>query len=427
MKLIEETKIGNYSKSVFDNGLRVISEFVPEVKSFALGFYFNVGSRDDKISGTAHYLEHILFKNTKKRDKKQIADTFDLLGAFYNAETEKENTHFYVRCISSRFEEIFELFSDITLNTIFVDDELEKEKLVVLEELKFCDDETEEYIVDLYDKVLYGNNAMARPIGGTLNSVSKIYKDDLIEFYNNFYGYDNLIVCVAGDVSHNKILELVDKYFDDKRELKKNSIFSSRQVPSIKQISINENIKFHRELKQSYLMLGKITPGFYDNEKYARNVINIIFGDGASSRLSQNLREKHGLAYTVYSGLTNYSDCGSLYISAIVDNKNYNRAIDLIYEEILDLKNNIPNKVEILKAKEQLKTDFILSLEDMNSRIQTLYNDEIIFNRKVSIKEFFKLIDNISLDDLMFVIDKYFNIDNWIQVALLATQKKNKK
>ena len=174
-------------------------------------------------------------------------------------------------------------------------------------------------------------------------------------------------------------------------------------------------------------MLGKITPGFYDNEKYARNVINIIFGDGASSRLSQNLREKHGLAYTVYSGLTNYSDCGSLYISAIVDNKNYNRAIDLIYEEILNLKNNIPNKVEILKAKEQLKTDFILSLEDMNSRIQTLYNDEIIFNRKVSIKEFFKLIDNISLDDLMFVIDKYFNIDNWIQVALLATQKKNKK
>jgi predicted Zn-dependent peptidase len=223
MKIIEEVSKGNYNKSVLENGLTIVSEFVPEIGSFSAGICINVGSRNDIKSkeGIAHFMEHAAFRHTKNRTSKQIANEFETLGAYSNAFTTKELTCFYVRAIKEHFAKTFEILSDITLNTIFVEQEIEKEKLIIIEEIKSYEDDPEEYICDLADTLVFAGSSLAPPIVGTQNSVSNISFGDLEKFHKNYYCPANITISVAGNILHNDIVALTKKYFNSNSKWKK--------------------------------------------------------------------------------------------------------------------------------------------------------------------------------------------------------------
>ncbi len=417
MNIVNEIKFKKYSKSVFDNGLTVISEQVPGMCSYSAGICIKTGSRDDyeNQAGIAHFMEHAAFRHTKNRTSKQIANQFEALGAFSNAFTTKDATCFYVRAINEHFEKTFELLADITLNTVFVEDEIEKEKLVIIEEIKSYEDDPEEYIFDLADNLVFSNHNLGLPIVGTQESVSNIYCSDLQKFHDQFYNPQNIIICSAGNIAHEDIITSTVKYLDN--IMNKNSsnyvqsVFSEKPEAKMKQIK--------RQIQQSHLVLGKRTKGFRSEERYPLAVLNTLLGDGMSSRLYQNLREKHGLAYSIYSSLYNYYDCGSWYIYAATGEKEYDRAVELIYNELNKLRDKLPSKKELQRAKEQLKTATIIELESMSSRMQDLLKNEINEGNFQDILDVIGKIEAVELDDLSNISKEYFTNDNWSIASIL--------
>ncbi len=414
MKIIDTLKIGNYEKSIFENGLVVISEQVQNTASYSAGICVNIGARDDSISGIAHFMEHAVFRHTKKRNSKQIANEFETLGAYSNAFTTKEQTCFYVRAIKNHFAKTFELLCDIVLNAIFIEDEIEREKLVILEEIKSYEDDPEEYIFDLADIATFSNHNLANPIAGWQDSVKQIDYKELENFYKTFYRSENIVVCVVGDVDHKNVIKLVNKYFSEK-ELNHTLPINLRTKPTVNYV--NKTVK--KTIQQAHIVLGKQTQGLQSAEYYPLAVLNTLFGDGMSSRLYQNLREKHGLAYSIYSSINSYTDCGSWYIYAATDAKKYKRTIDLIYKEMQKLMLKMPTKKELNRAKEQLKTATIIEQESLSSRMQNLLKNEIVFGKYEQTVDIIQKIDQVTLDDIHTLSNKYFCENNWAIASII--------
>jgi predicted Zn-dependent peptidase len=415
MKIIDEINFGNYHKTVFENGLTIVSEFVSEIRSFAAGVCVNAGSKDDysEKEGIAHFMEHSAFRRTKNRTSKQIANEFEALGAYSNAFTTKELTCFYVRALQKHFAKTFELLADITLNTIFVENEIEKEKLIIVEEIKSYEDDPEEYVCDLADTLVFAGNSFASPILGNQNSVGNINCSDLENFHKEFYQPSNITISVAGNIQHSEIIKLANEYFTQKSSTKKLNNFVIQENKSKKLI-------VQKEIQQSHIVMGLTTKGIKSDERYPLSVMNVIFGDGMSSRLYQNLREKYGLAYSIYSSIQNYATCGGFYIYAATDENNNEKAINLIFEEMNKFINvKKPTKKELHRAKEQLKTATIIELESMSSRMQNLLKQEICAGKFENSDKIIDNIEQINLDDIMKVSEKYFSTKEWNICQLL--------
>lgn len=452
LKITDDVIIGNYHKTIFNNGLTIVSEFVPEIRSFAAGVCLNIGSRNDwkGKEGIAHFMEHAAFRRTKNRTSKQIANEFEVLGAYSNAFTTKELTCFYVRAIKEHFAETFELLSDVTLNTLFVENEIEKEKLVILEEIKSYEDDPEEYVCDLADTLIFAESPLAAPIVGTQNSVGNINYLDLENFHNEFYKPYRMTIAVAGNIEHNLIVQLSQKYFDvdlnnptsrkkvtssNKKEncnkeedCNKKEIMQlaqkSKKLDKTKELTSREltskELVVVKQIQQAHIIIGKLTNGIRHSERYPLAVANAIFGDGMSSRLYQNLREKYGLAYSIYSSLQSYSDCGAINIYAATEENKDAKTIDLVFEEMKKfISTHKPKKNELTRAKEQLKTATIIELESMSSRMQNLLKQTISIGKMESIPEIISNIENIKFDDIMNIVEEYFSSDNWNICKLL--------
>ena len=412
----------NYNKTKLKNGLVIVSDFVPNIGSFAAGVCINTGARNDykNKEGIAHFMEHSAFRRTKNRTSKQIANEFENLGAYSNAWTTKDITCYYVRAITHNFDKAFELLSDISQNTIFVNDEIEKERSIIIEEIKSYEDEPEEYITDLIDSLVFANTDLAHPIVGSQQSVSNISISDLQKFHNQFYIPSNMLVAVAGNVEHNDIVKLAENLFNKN---KNNSVTKSKSKNK-KIISTNsQQITISKPIQQAHLMLGTITDGYSNkvnpNERYKLAIANTIFGDGMSSRLYQTLREKHGLAYSIYSSIQNYIDCGQINIYAATDKNNLEKTIDLIYKQMNLLNNSKkPTKNEINRAKEQLKTATIIELESMAARANNIIKHELCIGYNEDIETIIKNIEKITIDDIVEINVKYFSADNWCKCVL---------
>ena len=418
MKITKEISNGNYYKSVLENGVTIVSEFVPEINSFSAGVCINVGSRNDFESkeGIAHFMEHAAFRHTKNRTSKQIANEFEALGAYSNAFTTKELTCFYVRALKEHFAKTFEILSDITVNTIFVEQEIEKEKLIILEEIKSYEDDPEEYVCDLADTLVFAGSSLAPPIVGTQNSVNNISFLDLEKFHKSYYCPENITISVAGNISHSEIVALAKKYFNSNSKCKKpNNNFAYAGTQS--------NLTVSRQIQQAHIMIGKLTNGIRHSERYPLAVANAMFGDGMSSRLYQNLREKHGLAYSIYSSLQNYMDCGAIYIYAATEENKNQKTIDLVFEEMNKFAfTKKPTPKELNRAKEQLKTATIIELESMSSRMQNLLKQEVCVCKTETIPEIISNIEKISLADVAEISQQYFVPANWKICSLLPSQ-----
>ncbi|MEJ5244324.1 MAG: pitrilysin family protein [Bacteroidota bacterium] len=400
--------------TVLDNGITVITDEIPYLESFSLGIGISVGSRDDwnGKNGLAHFLEHSVYRRTENRTSRQIAIQLDSVGAYSNAYTTKELTLFYVRATKFHFNKCFDILADIILHPIFLKNEIEKERQIIIEEIKSYDDDPEEYIFDVADEVIFPNNPLGLSIDGTINSLNSITTDDLEAFHKQFYQPQNIVIAVSGNIPNDKVVDTVMMYFADKCNYGEKI---KRDTPN----PIIQNKIINKPIQQAHLIFGKQIFGANHPDKYTLSLLNIIFGDGLSSRLYQNLREKQGLAYSVFSQLNLFSDCGSVYHYIATDKSKIEKAEESIYKELIELKNNKVKKTEFSRAKEQYKTAKILEFESVSARMQNLIKNQIVSQKIETLHDIICSIDKITIDDIVRVIENYYNENNLSKILLL--------
>ncbi len=403
-----------FKKEILSNGIRVISEEVPNVESFALGIFINAGSREDLIHpGIAHFLEHAAFRHTRSRTSKQIASQFESIGAYTNAFTTKEYTCFYVRALKKNFRKSLELLIDVCLNPALAERDIEKERPILIEEIKSYDDDAEDQIFDLADGMIFPGHPLGNTITGDKHSVSKISQADIVDFKNSHYHPENIVIAFAGNLPHSKIINIAERFTGD---IDVSSNGYRRNKPDFVEPS---KLGIAKPIQQSHFLLGKRIGGIDDGERYPLALINVLFGDGMSSRLYQTLREKNGLAYNIYSSIHLYSDCGTFYIYAGFDKAKKAKIERLIYREIEKLGDMKLTKVEIARAKEQLKSGTIMEMEGLTERMASLAKSEFYLGKREEVSEILAKIDAISNDDLNDIISKYFTSEGWTEVSIM--------
>lgn len=403
-----------YQKTVLDNGLRIITEKVPGVHSFSLGVCVDAGSRDEDpaLPGIAHFMEHMAFRRTKTRTAKQIASQFESLGAYSNAFTTKETTCFYVRALEPHLAKTLELLADIVVNQIFVEKDFEKERSIIAEEIKSYEDDPEEFAFDCGDMVVFPDSQLGAPIVGNSTSIEKMTVADLQSFRDKFYVPQNMIVSAAGAIDHDLIVKLCKEYFAE---------FKPREFNYTRMAPINNKTTekiVPRPIQQAHLLLGKQISGITSPERYPLAVLNSIFGDGMSSRIYQRLREKHGAAYSVYSTLQTYSDCGALFVYIAADKKNVAKAEKYLFEEMYKIADGKITTSEFKRAKEQLKSGAIIELEGMSARMQAMCKNEFHFGTYESVEKTVQAIDAVTIDSVRELAGKYFASGNWSKTLL---------
>ena len=414
MKFETISKENRYNKTTLENGIRVLSEYLPDSESYALGICVKAGARDDfkGVAGIAHFLEHIIFKGSKKLSARKIATSFESLGAYTNAFTTQENTLFYVRALNPHFDKTFSMLSDIVLHPEMKSRDIEKEKSVIIEEIKSYEDDPEEQIFDFADNMIFGEHPLGTPIVGTVDSISQINSELLREYHQTYFQPSNLIVVASGAITHNHILKLANKYLKYSNEPKN---IPSRLAPEIVEPS---ELTVSKQIQQTHLVYAKRIEGIKSVERYPMSVLNVLLGDGMSSRLYQNVREKSGLAYSVYSSIQLFEDCGGFYIYSATDSRNEKKLKQSLLKEIINLRINTVKESELNRAKEQLKSSVIMEMESKSSRIQSLVKNEFQLGYYEDSTATINAINAVCLDDIKLLADKYFNEENWNLVTI---------
>ncbi len=402
-------------KTTLENGLRVITETTKAVQSFALGICINAGSREDeeKYNGTAHFLEHILFRLSKHGSTKCLNSKFEAIGAYVNAFTAKEYTYYYTRALSQNLKKAFNLLADILFPMEFRTKDIEYERKVILEEIKLYNDDPDELIFDYADCFILGNHPLAKPITGELNSVSEINRRVLERFYKKFYQPQNIIISAVGNVDHDIIVELAVKRFGN---LTKKGNVRSRIEPSVHK-SVNKNI--FMGVQQGYILIGRNVCEFNSEDKYPLIILNEILCDGMSSRLQSKIRDRYGLAYSLESDLYFFSDIGTLYISSVSDMNSIPRIEEIIFNEMEKLQKSGIHSSEFKRAKEQLKSRVMIDNEDITYKMKSQIKNELYLNKYENPNDTIANIDYIKIEDIHRVISKYLDTKDWSIIKIM--------
>lgn len=396
-----------YKKHVLENGLTIIGEEIPYVKSISLGIWINAGSRieDEEISGISHFIEHMLFKGTKNRTSKQIASEIDNLGGQINAFTSKECTCYYVKLLDSHIDIGIDILSDMILNSKFNEDDLDKERSVIIEELKMYEDSPEDLAYDLLTENIYKNDPLGMNIIGTEESLKKLNREKLLDYFNKYYLPNNSVIAISGNFNFNEIINKIEEKF---KGWKKKSVNIDIKKAEFKSCFLTKN----KDIEQVNLAMSlEAVPLENDEEVYALAVINTVFGGSISSRLFQKIREEKGLVYSIYSSQSLYRKCGELGIFASMSNEHLEEVYESIIEEIKIMKKDYLTEQEIKESKEQLKGSYILGLESTSSRMMSIGRSLLLNNKVESTDDILKSIDNVDRETVKKVIDKIFNLN----------------
>lgn len=386
------------------NGIRVITESIPHFRSASIGLWFGVGSvyENEEEKGLSHFIEHMLFKGTKTRTAKQIAEVMDSVGGQLNAFTAKEYTCFYCKVMDEHIEMGLELLSDMLLNSTIDGAELEKEKGVILEEINMYDDSPEDLVHEELSKAFFGNHPLASPILGTVELLEGYKSADLTDYMNKFYTPDNLVVSIAGNFSEPKLLEWLNKYLGGWKSTKK----------TFQQVSVPEDSYEIRHIKKDIeqVHVSLAFPGLRtgSEELYTMSILNNILGGSMSSRLFQKIREDKGLAYSVFSYPSNYLSGGMFSIYAGMKPSQTATVLGLIIDEINLLKKNAITQDEFVMAREQLKGNYILGMESTNSRMNSLGRSKLLLNKIVTPSEVIDKINRVTIDNVVELIAALF-------------------
>jgi len=396
-----------YKKHVLENGLTIIGEEIPYVKSISLGVWVNAGSRieNDEISGVSHFIEHMLFKGTKNRTSKQIASEIDNLGGQINAFTSKECTCYYVKLLNSHIDIGIDVLSDMILNSRFNEDDLDKERSVIIEELKMYEDSPEDLAYDLLTENIYMNDPLGMNIIGTEASLKRLNRENLLDYFNKYYVPNNSVISISGNFNFDEIVNKIENKF---KNWKKREVNIDINKAEFKSCFLTRN----KDTEQVNLAMSlEAVPLENDKEVYALAVINTVFGGSISSRLFQKIREEKGLVYSIYSSQSLYRKCGELGIFASMSNEHLKEVYDSIIEEIKYMKKYYLTDSEIKESKEQLKGSYILGLESTSSRMMSIGRALLLNNKVESTDDILESIENVDKETVKKVIDKIFNVD----------------
>lgn len=386
------------------NGLRLAVKQMEGLMSVSMGILVGAGAayETDREDGISHYIEHMQFKGTKLRTARQISDAFDAIGAQVNAFTGKDMTCYYTKSTSAHAEEAFGLLSDLFLNATFPEEEAVREKEVICEEIAMNEDTPEDLCLDVLSECLYGNTGYGRNILGPTSNVRAFTKADVDKYKSELYRPENIVICFAGAVDAQLAIDLVEKYFGGLEGGK----FSRREKNIVLK---RESLFRNKKIEQVHLAVGFPTVDRMSGDVEAIQIMNTIVGSGMSSRLFQEVREKLGLAYSVYSYSSHYAECGHLTVYAGVNGKNTGKAYDAILNVIAQTKKEGITKEEFLRAREQLRSSGIFVQESTSS--QMLWYGRSLLNRGriYDFEEQEKKYDAVTLDEVMRVLCEVFD------------------
>ena len=409
-----------YKKHVLENGLTIIGEEIPYVKSISLGVWINAGSRieDEEISGVSHFIEHMLFKGTRNRTSKQIASEIDNLGGQINAFTSKECTCYYVKLLDSHIDIGIDVLSDMILNSKFNEDDLDKERSVIIEELKMYEDSPEDLAYDLLTENIYKHDPLGMNIIGTEESLNRLNREKLLDYFNKYYVPNNSVIAISGNFNFDEIINKIEEKF---KVWKKRDVNVDIKKAEFKSCFLTKN----KDIEQVNLAINlKAIPMINDREVYALSVVNNVFGGSISSRLFQKIREEKGLVYSIYSSQTLYQECGELGIFASTSNENVEEVYKLILDEIDLIRNEYISLQEIHESKEQLKGSYMLDRESTSSRMMSNGKNLLMRNKVDDEQDIIDYINNVEYQDVVEIIEKVFNKEN-IGVCIVGKDVEN--
>ncbi len=383
-------------KEILDNGLTVITESMPHVRSVAVGIWLRRGSRHEQESqsGIAHFIEHMVFKGTRRRSQVQIAQELDAIGGQTDAFTSKEYGSFHAKVLDEHLPLVMDLLADIVLNPSFDSVELERERKVIFEEIKMVEDTSEDLAHEIFVESFWPNHPLGRPILGRRRTVESFGRDDLLRFFRVAYTPTNMIVAAAGHLDHNQVADLIRKYFEPLRPRRDNF----QEFPPTVESKLSRKQK---NLEQVHLVMGTVAPPQIHADRYVSYVLNTVLGGTTSSRLFQVVRENCGLAYNVFSYLSCYRDAGKLTIYAGTSPQNANEVVDLVLGELGRIKKQPVSAEELRRAKDHLKGSIMLGLEGTGSRMSQLARHEMYFGRHVSLEEILAGIESVQGEDVL--------------------------
>jgi predicted Zn-dependent peptidase len=390
-------------RDVLDNGLRILTERMSQVRSISIGVWLTRGSRHETAerSGIAHFVEHMLFKGTGTRTAEDIAQAIDSIGGQLDAFTAKEYASYYIKVLDEHLPLAIDILSDIVRNPAFTAEDVEREKKVVVEEIKMVEDTPDDLVHEIFTQGFWENHPLGRPILGTKETVESFTSDLLRDYFRNAYTAKNLIVSAVGNLEHDRVRELVEEKFGSLAE--PGEVVRDEAPRVVPKILIR-----NKELEQSHVCLGVGSYPQNHEDRYSSYVLNTLLGGSMSSRLFQNVREKRGLAYAVFSGLSAYRDAGSFTIYAGCSNEAVGEVIDLVVEELRGVKTAPVPETELQRSKDHLKGSLMLSLENTASRMSHLARQEIYFDRQFGLDETLQGIERVTSDDVQRVAADLF-------------------
>jgi predicted Zn-dependent peptidase len=391
-------------RDVLDNGLRLITETMPHVRSVTIGVWLRRGSRHETNarSGIAHFVEHMLFKGTDTRTAEDIAQAIDSIGGQLDAFTAKEYASYYIKVLDEHVPLAVDLLADIVLRPAFVSDEIEREKKVILEEIKMVEDTPDDLVHELFTQHFWEGHPLARPILGTKETVEGFDAATLHEYFRGAYAASNMIISAAGNLEHSAVRDLAVRAFGS---LAADGDPLSDAAPRVSPQVVTRT----KELEQSHLCLGTNSYPQSHEDRYVSYILNTVLGGSMSSRLFQNVREKRGLAYAVFSGLSAYRDAGNMTIYAGCSNEAVGEVVDLCVEELRGMKRAPVPDSELRRAKDHLKGSLMLSLENTASRMSHLARQEIYFDRHFGLDETLAGVERVTADDVQRVAADLFS------------------
>ncbi|HLI30153.1 MAG TPA: pitrilysin family protein [Terriglobia bacterium] len=394
-------------KEILSNGLTIVTEPMPVVRSVSIGIWIRTGSRHERESenGITHFLEHMVFKGTKNRTAEQIARSADSIGGHLDAFTAKECTNFSIKALDEHLPRAFDVLADLVKNSLLRPEDIAKESQVVQEEIKMVEDTPDDLVHEIFTQSYWRGHALGRPILGTRRSVRSFDRRRLQDYFRRHYTPQNMVITAAGNLEHSRIVDLVRSEFENVPAGRP----ASRDSAPVPHPVIRHRHK--KNLEQAHICLGTPAYPYSHDKRYACYIMNSVLGGGMSSRLFQNIRERRGLAYAVFSGLSSFRDAGCLSIYAGTAKDNVRQVVGLIVEELRRMKVEPLSVEELQRAKDYLKGSMLLGLESTSSRMSNLARQEMYFGRQVSLDEIARRIDAVTVEDVQGVANELLNPD----------------
>jgi predicted Zn-dependent peptidase len=405
----------NIQRTVLPNGLTVITEEMKHIRSVSIGIWLKTGSRDEDLpwNGISHFIEHMVFKGTQHRTAEEIARQVDSIGGNMDAFTAKECISFSIKVLNEHVPIALDVLSDLVLNPVFDTQDISRERGVILEEIKMDEDNPDYLVHEIFTQNFWKDHPLGRPILGTRDTVKRFDRTPVYDFYSQRFSPGNMIITAAGYLNHDTFVELVAKHFESMKPMS-NGFHSSppKIVPKI-------ILRNKKSLEQVQICVGVPSYPITHQRRHTSYILNTLLGGGMSSRLFQNIRERQGLAYAIYSDLNPYRDTGCLSIYAGTSRESASKVVECVVSEFRKLKTEMVSGDELRRSKDQLKGSLMLSLESSNARMSNLARQEMYFDHFYGLDELIAKIEAVTAEDLQELANQFFETDN-IAVTVLG-------